>query len=129
MDKEDFLNTLRSVAMKDTSVDPEDWVENNPLWGHCAAVSVLAQDIYGGELIRGSLAKSPKYAHLRSHYWNRMPNGEEVDFTAEQYSDLTFLDLDGKAYKREQMLESQDTKRRYDLLKKRFIEHKSRLSM
>lgn len=120
MNKEDFIKTLRSVATKDTSADPEGWTAENPLWGHCAVASLLAQDYFGGELMRGALDDSPKYAHLRSHFWNSLPEGE-VDFTTEQYPDLQFSDLPKELRERERVLSHPDTQRRYILLKERFV--------
>lgn len=116
---EDFLDAVRNVASSDTSSDPDHWTLTNPLWGHCAVVSLLAQDVYGGELVRGSLKNIPAYAYLRSHFWNRI-NGTEIDFTQEQYPDLSYAELDGEERTRDSVLEHPDTVRRYRLLKSRF---------
>lgn len=126
MSQEDFIKKLRIVASRDTSSDPEGWTSNNPLWGHCAVVSLLAQDYFGGDLIRGALDKHPKYASLLSHFWNSLPEGE-VDFTAEQYSDLRFGELKKEPRDRERVLSHPDTQRRYLKLKHRFenLEHKT----
>lgn len=59
-----FLDLIKKSARKETSFDPENWNEDNPLRGHCAVVSLLAQDYFGGELIRGSLKDHPKYSYL-----------------------------------------------------------------
>ncbi len=119
MTHEKFLKILKDVASKDTSADREGWTFENPLWGHCAVASLLAQDYFGGSLVRGSLEGNEKYTHLRSHFWNRLPEGE-VDFTAEQYSDLKFSDLPKEIRDRERVLSYPDTQRRYTLLKERF---------
>jgi hypothetical protein len=119
MQKEDFVRALHIVAAKDTSADPDGWTDDNPLWGHCAVVSLLAQDYFGGNLMRGSLEGNAKYVHLRSHYWNALPD-EEVDFTAEQYPDVKFSDLQKELRSRERVLSYEDTQKRYALLKKRF---------
>ncbi len=120
MNKDDFLGRIKQVSQKDTSADPDGWTENNPLWGHCAVVSLLAQDVFGGTLTRGSLKEHAKYGYLRSHFWNRLPNGEVEDFTAEQYTDLSFSELHGEERSREDVLSYPDTLRRYTLLKERF---------
>lgn len=119
MNKEGFIKNLRSVASKETSADPDGWTPENPLWGHCAVASLLAQDYFGGELMRGALDGHPKYAHLRSHFWNSLPEGE-FDFTAEQYPDLKFSSLSKELRDRERILNHPDTQRRYTLLKTRF---------
>lgn len=115
-----FPNTLKRISAQDTSADPGGWTAENPLWGHCAVVALLAQDVFGGELVRASLKEYPEYVHLKSHFWNRLPNGEEVDFTSEQYFDMPFRDLEGEVRSRESVLESPDTQRRYALLTERY---------
>lgn len=116
---ETFVESLKNVASRDTSADPDGWTINNPLWGHCAVVALLAQDVYGGELMRGSLEEVPKYAYLRSHYWNRIDD-KEIDFTKDQYSDLSYTNLESEVRDRSSVLEHPDTVRRYMLLKSRF---------
>lgn len=120
MQKEEFLDKLRNIGAKDTSADPDGWTPENPLWGHCAVASLLAEDVFGGELVRASLKEHPKYAYLRSHFWNRLPDGSDIDFTTEQYPDLLFQNLVGDVRSRESVLESPDTQRRYALLQERF---------
>lgn len=117
--KDNFTNLLKLITKNDTSSDPEGWSASNPFWGHCAIVSLLAQDYFSGTLIRGSLERT-KYANLRSHYWNKLPGGEEIDFTQEQYPDLSFEDLTGEERDRNRILKYPDTLARYILLKKRF---------
>ena len=120
MDPSAFLKRVREIVDADTSADSGGWTPNNPLWGHCVVVSLLAQDEYGGEILRASLKHIPKYADLGSHYWNRLSDGKEVDFTAEQYPDLTFEDLSGELRERERILVHPATASRYKLLKSRF---------
>ncbi len=118
MTHEVFKATLREVAGKDTSADPDGWTPQNPLWGHCAIASLLAQDYFGGTLLRGSLEGVEKYAHLKSHFWNDLPDGE-VDFTAEQYPNLKFSDLSKEARERDRVLRRPENEQRYELLKAR----------
>ncbi|MBM3271800.1 hypothetical protein FJY94_00730 [Candidatus Kaiserbacteria bacterium] len=120
MEKEELLSKLRTCAAKDTSADPGGWTVDNPLWGHCAVASLLAQEVFGGELVRGSLKDVEKYAHLRSHYWNRLPDGQEFDFTSEQYPDVSCKDLVGEIRSRESVLEHPDTQTRFAVFKERF---------
>ncbi|MBL8157939.1 hypothetical protein JNK62_00135 [bacterium] len=120
VDRDTFSRILRNVAQRDTSADPKHWTEHNPLWGHCAVASVLAQEYLGGKLMCGSLAHISKYAHLRSHYWNALADGTQIDFTKDQYSDLTFQQLEGEERDSGRVLSQPDTIRRYRLLKERF---------
>ncbi len=120
MNQEQFIKIIKEVASKETSFDPDNWGLNNLLWGHCAVVSLLAQEIFGGDLIKGSLSDYPKYSYLKSHIWNRI-NGKDVDFTKEQYDDLSFNDLKGELRLRSSVLNHPDTIRRFNLLKERFL--------
>lgn len=84
----EFQAILPSICDRETCVSPEDiigWTFGNPLYAHCAVVSLVAQDLFGGELVRASLEPFPEFAHMRSHYWNRLPDGTEVDFTEPQF--------------------------------------------
>jgi len=82
-----FAALLPSLCDRETSADPDGWTPENPLWGHCAVASLVAQDRFGGALMRGSLEPFPKWAHMRSHYWNRLPDGSERDLTYPQFGD------------------------------------------
>lgn len=55
------------------------WTEQNPAWGQCAVTALLVQNLLGGELIR--TAMDP----YGSHYYNRLPDGTEVDLTFCQF--------------------------------------------
>lgn len=82
---EEFCAVLCKICDQETSADAKSWSKKNPLHAHCAVVSLLAQDIFGGNLLRASLEEFPEFAHMSSHYWNVLPNGSEIDFTAPQF--------------------------------------------
>src|SRR6185436_8318353 len=50
----------------------------SPLAGHCGIVAVVVQGLFGGEIIEGSYRSS-------RHYWNRLPDGREIDMTSCQF--------------------------------------------
>ena len=83
---DDFEKLLPKICNVETSLDAEGWSEDNPLWGQCEVVSLVAQNLFGGKLLRASLEGTP-YAEARSHYWNELPNGEQRDFTAAQFTE------------------------------------------
>ena len=120
MTHEKFLSILKEIAQKDTSSDPDNWTPINPLWGHCTVATRLAEDYFGGEVVRASLQDVPKYAYVRWHYWNKLPNGKEIDFTGEQYPDIAITDLKGELREREADFKHEDVLKRYNLLKQRF---------
>lgn len=111
---------MRRAASKETSSDPDNWGANNPLYGHCVVVSLVAQDYFGGVIMRTSLEHLPQYAHLRSHYWNKFPNGTEIDFTHEQF--VRRISLRGIERAREEILSLQSTRERYVALSEQFAE-------
>ncbi len=78
-----FQKILRQLCNKTTSADPNRWQQENPLWGHCAVVSVIAQEMFGGQIVRANL--DPKADVGSSHYWNQFPDGTLHDFTAGQF--------------------------------------------
>ena len=80
-----FEDLLHRVCSKETSLSPEGWAKENPLYGHCAVVSLVAQNLYGGDLIRASLDDTP-FANMGTHYINRI-GGVNKDFTAPQFGD------------------------------------------
>ncbi|MDD5251329.1 MAG: hypothetical protein PHT12_01675 [Patescibacteria group bacterium] len=111
---------LPYVCDHETSSDPDGWTPENPLHGHCAVVALVAQSLFGGELVRGSLAGYPKWAHLRSHYWNRLGSDQEVrfaDFTAAQFgNDRPDFGLDVELRPRDYVIGYPETARRYEIL-------------
>lgn len=81
---EEFQKLLPKICDKETSHDPDRWTEDNPLWGHCARVSVLVHMFFGGEIVVAKLT----IPHLQirvNHYWNILPNGKPYDFSRAQF--------------------------------------------
>lgn len=111
-----FAARLAGLCGRDTSADPDGWTPENPLWGHCAVASLAAQDRFGGELMRASLEPFPKWAAMRSHYWNRFPHGGQHDFTRPQFGDDPPQGLVGDVRTRGYVLSHAATMDRYRLL-------------
>lgn len=117
---EEFARIIPKICSRDTSADPEHWSEENSTWGHCAVVSLLVQEQFGGTLLRQSLENIAGLEYLRSHYSNKLPDDLEVDFTLEQFQDRLPKDLPKEERLRERVLSYPDTQKRYELLKSRF---------
>jgi hypothetical protein len=75
---DDLHRLLPSAWRADTSFLKADWSADNPAVGQCAVTALVVQDLFGGELLRGRMQNA-------THYWNRLPNGQEVDLTAGQF--------------------------------------------
>ena len=133
MTSQEFRVVLPQICIQETSFDPDRWTPDNPLWGHCAVVSLLANDYFGGGFVRAFLDNTP-FADVGSHYWNVLPDGTEYDFTKEQFGDIK-LQLEGKPTKsdgkpidREYLLKNPETKKRYELLRTRLESHQQQTS-
>lgn len=115
-----FSEIIEKVCARDTSADPENWSTENPLWGHCAVVSLIAQDKFGGVLIHQSLENVAGLEYLRSNYSNKLADSTEADFTCKQFQIELSAGLQKEERTREQVLSHPYTQKRYKLLKDRF---------
>jgi hypothetical protein len=116
-----FSRIILAVCAPDTSADPSGWTKFNPLWGHCAVIALLAQDLFGGALLRKSLECVPGLEHIRSHYLNEFPDGKQWDFTYTQFAEGLPVDLPMEERPRQQLLANPDTKQRYEILRSRYL--------
>lgn len=66
-------------------VDVPDWSESNPARGQCGVTALVVNDLLGGELLVAEVRFS-EGSRQGVHYWNRLPSGEELDLTREQFS-------------------------------------------
>lgn len=113
-----FEKILPLVCAKDTSSSGDTWNVENPLWGHCAVASLVAQNLFGGKILRASLENTP-FASMRSHYVNQLPDGTIIDFTTEQFG-KTYPVLQFEERGRSYLLSHAETKKRYKELALRF---------
>lgn len=105
---EDLRCRLRYAWRADTSVVPDQWSPDNPAFGQCAVTALIVQDLFGGDLLRGHFAGG-------THYWNRLPSGQEVDLTSDQFeADLIMSDIEWRS--REHVLSYPSTSARYHRL-------------
>jgi len=121
---------VRSAASQETSVNPDRWSPENPLFGHCAAAALVVQDFYGGKIRRVFLPEEwAKTLGYRSHYWNVFEGGGEVDFSSDQFPEgfpyetllgrIAMSDTSDESDERSHLLESPETQARYHLLEER----------
>lgn len=79
---EQFENIAPQICGRDTAYWPEKWTSDNPFKDHCAIITLLANNLFGGQIMRAKMEDGD------SHYWNRFPlNGMmvEYDFTKSQF--------------------------------------------
>ena len=114
-----FAERLAILCRPDTSSDSGLWSMTNPFWGHCAIVALLAQEKFGGTIVRQSLEYVPIFSRLGSHYSNMLPDGTKVDFTVAQFNGALPPDLPLEKCERMYLLANPETLRRYTLLRER----------
>lgn len=120
MTPEEFENTVRQICDAKTSAHGERWTPENPFLGHCTVVSILAQDIFGGDILRADLRGAPGFEDIKWHSWNRLPDGREVDFTASQLEKPIPKGVPIEIRTRENLFSYPTIKDRYEILKSRF---------
>jgi len=119
---EQFEKILPLICDAETVMFPARWTPDNPLKNHCAVVSLIAQNLFGGELMRAVMADGD------SHYWNRLPDGTEKDFTKSQFGHAYPELSKTRTQTREYILfdpntgEPREIMKRYELLMQRLIE-------
>lgn len=127
-----FEEFLPKFCDLETTKDEKNWTQENPLWGHCAIASAVAQNLFGGKLLRASLAHVSGFGPRDSHYINLLPDGTKKDFSASQFCENYPQNLEWQERTREYVLFGpedarpevravfDDTRTRYKLLAWRF---------
>lgn len=115
--KLDKLSTLepelKTAWGKDTSHQDsvEAWSKTNRTAGQCAITSLVINDALGGEIAKIKVGDV-------GHYFNLIDN-EIIDLTKEQFSELEMSYDNYEVKSRDKLLEDDDTRKRYELLKSR----------
>ena len=117
----DIETALRASWTSDTAFDKNDWSVENPARGQCVVSSLVVQDYLGGELVRCAVDSVDLH---ETHYFNLLDNGMVVDTTGSQYTESVAMTNKPVSYVgyssiREKRLSDDDTRIRYELLKKR----------
>ncbi len=86
MTLEAVILALRESWGPDTCApeDVADWTPDNPARGQCATTAVVLHDFFGGSLMVGEVIVGGERVDF--HWWNRLPDGEQVDITLEQFA-------------------------------------------
>ena len=115
-----ILPHIQNAWCKDTCSpgDVARWTPDNPCIGQCAVTALLIQELLGGELMPTSVEG------FGSHYYNRLPSGDDLDLTRGQFPADSEVPP-GEPRTREYVLDSPraiaaGTRQRYELLKQRY---------
>lgn len=78
MEINELKEFVEKAWSKETSERPEEWSEDNPASGHCLISALAFQDEFEGDILQS------KIAGIYSYYWNRLPDGTEIELTRSQ---------------------------------------------
>lgn len=89
------------------------WDPQNPALNQCAVTALVVQDYFGGSLMRCPTTDGG------SHYWNKLPDGMEIDLTIHQFDqgEKALLKSEAEGRARGDLLSNPDTLKRYDILR------------
>ena len=84
--RRDLEAAIRAAWALDTCdpVDVADWSAANPSRGQCGSTALTVHDLLGGELLIAEVRRTDG-SRQGVHYWNRLPDGTELDLTREQF--------------------------------------------
>jgi hypothetical protein len=84
---EDIEAAVRAAWARDTCdpVDAGDWSAANPARGQCGTTALTINDLLGGDLLVAEVLRADG-SRQGVHWWNRLPDGTEIDLTREQFA-------------------------------------------
>src|SRR5215510_4384183 len=66
-----------------------DWSADCPSRGQCDVTSLVVNDLLGGEVLAADVFRNG--LRVGAHMWNRLPGGEEVDWTRDQFQNAEMI--------------------------------------
>ncbi|MGY1664757.1 YunG family protein [Geodermatophilus sp. SYSU D00696] len=84
---DDVVAAVRAAWCRETcdGSDLADWSPQNPARGQCGATALVLHDLLGGDLLLAEVLL-PDGSRQGVHWWNRLPDGREVDLTRGQFA-------------------------------------------
>jgi hypothetical protein len=113
MKLESIERAIRKSWAADTCypVQKKEWNKRKPERGQCAVTALILHEFFGGEIV---------FNKRRDHFWNILPDGQEVDLTRKQFNEPVRLKVDAHCNREELLYSStavrQKTAKRYQLL-------------
>lgn len=80
----DLELAVRHAWCRETSEDRDEWTPENASRGQCAVTSLVIRDLLGGDILIAEVRRRDG-PPVERHAWNRLPSGEEVDLTFDQF--------------------------------------------
>ncbi len=83
---QEIETAVRAAWSLDTCdpADVDDWSPANAARGQCGSTTLTVNDLLGGELLVAEVLYTDG-TRQGFHWWNRLPDGSEVDLTREQF--------------------------------------------
>jgi hypothetical protein len=84
---DEVTTAVRAAWCRETCDDSDlaDWTPEVPARGQCGATALVLHDLLGGDLLLAEVLL-PDGSRQGVHWWNRLPDGSEVDLTREQFA-------------------------------------------
>ncbi|MEW6617201.1 MAG: hypothetical protein AB1333_02155 [Patescibacteria group bacterium] len=120
---QEFKEIVPLICDAETAWRSKKWKEDIPETENCDVVALLAQEIFGGTLRHANLSNISGFENVPSHFWNRLPDGTEIDFTIRQFRGKKYS-VKSVAYSRKRLLSFRKVRERYDKILKRFYSYK-----
>jgi hypothetical protein len=91
-----MLKQLRSACLKAARPESSSWPSayrkrrkagtlSSPVEGHCGAIATMIHGMFGGQIMHGIGPKLQGLGQWTGHFWNRLPDGREIDLTSCQF--------------------------------------------
>lgn len=110
-----FCNVVPCICKHDTTAWPGTYNQNSSLHGHSDVITLLAQEIFGGDIRRRSVTSRG------FRYENILPSGEVIDFLTDADHGLE-RDKPHERCDRDAVLRDFNIATRYTILRRRFYE-------
>lgn len=119
MELKELAEAIKKCWSKETSQDPRFWSPESPSAGQCLVTALVVQDFFGGAILEAVTYQTIRGKNYRlKHFWNRIADGQEIDFTRDQFPEGTIIPK-GISRTRISLLSVQHTRDKYKLLKSR----------
>lgn len=99
---------IRRCWSRETCFPPirSQWTPENPAFGQCLPTALLVYKYFGGRIL---------HCRHQHHWWNRLPDGREVDLTRSQFSNNVIFCVD-RVDSARRYLRSKETRKRRPFL-------------
>lgn len=83
---EELIRKITGACTKETAFSPKTWSSRNPTEGHCGLAACYVHELYDckGEIV--VVEYVDPHGTKGRHFFNILPNGEQVDTTRAQFS-------------------------------------------